>query len=94
MEKNTLRKLQEEINAIKKRNKKVEAEKAWETSILRKLSILILTYSIVFIVMLLIWIEKPMMNAIIPIIWYLLSTISLWFLKKKYIENYNRNKNN
>jgi len=54
MEKNTLRKLQEEINAIKKRNKKVEAEKAWETSILRKLSILILTYSIVFIVMLLI----------------------------------------
>jgi len=39
--------LEKEIKEIKKRNKKVEMEKAWETSIFRKVIIAILTYLVI-----------------------------------------------
>ena len=41
--------LEEEINKIKERNKKVELDKAWETSWTRKICIMVLTYIIVII---------------------------------------------
>ena len=83
-----LNELEKEIEKIKKRNKKVEAEKAWETSFERKISIIVFTYIIIAIIMLLLKIEKPFVNALIPTFWYLLSTLSISFLKKKYIEKY------
>ena len=39
--------LEKEIELIKERNKRVEKDKAWETSMLRKVSIAILTYIVV-----------------------------------------------
>jgi hypothetical protein len=66
MSKKTIEDLEKEIDKIKSRNKKVEAEKAWETSIERKVSILILTYVIISLVMLLLDFDKPFLNAIIP----------------------------
>ena len=66
MENITLDSLNEEINKIKDRNAKVEAEKAWETSIHRKLSILVLTYMIISLVMYFLSFDKPFLNAIIP----------------------------
>lgn len=83
-----LNELEKEIEKIKKRNKKVEAEKAWETSFERKISIIVFTYIIIAIIMLLLKIEKPFVNALIPTFWYLLSTLSISFLKKKYIKKY------
>lgn len=41
--------IQKEINQIKERNKKVEADKAWETSLSRKILIAILIYIVPFI---------------------------------------------
>ena len=41
--------LKEEIEKIKSRNKKVELDKAWETSWIRRICICILTYIIVVI---------------------------------------------
>ena len=66
MENITLDSLNEEINKIKNRNNKVEAEKAWETSLERKLSILILTYMIISLVMYFLDFDKPFLNAFIP----------------------------
>lgn len=88
MSKKTIEDLEKEIDKIKSRNKKVEAEKAWETSIERKVSILILTYVIISLVMLLLDFDKPFLNAIIPTFWFLLSTLSISFLKKRYVERY------
>lgn len=88
MSKKTIEELEKEIDKIKSRNKKVEAEKAWETSLERKVSILVLTYIIISLVMLFLDFDKPFLNAIIPTFWYLLSTLSISFLKKKYIERY------
>ena len=39
--------LKEEIEKIKKRNKRVEKDKEWETSLTRKLTIAVLTYIVV-----------------------------------------------
>ena len=41
--------LEKEIEKIKQRNRKVEIDKAWETSYVRKISIAVLTYMIVVI---------------------------------------------
>ncbi len=82
--------IKEEIKKIKERNTKVEAEKSWEISVERKIIIFILTYVIISLVMWILWFEKPFLNALIPSFWYLLSTISLSFLKKKYIEKFLR----
>ena len=42
-------KIEKEIEKIKERNKKVELDKAWETSWTRKICIMILTYIVVII---------------------------------------------
>ena len=41
--------LEKEIEQIKQRNKKVELDKAWETSWTRRICIMILTYIVVII---------------------------------------------
>ena len=41
--------LEKEIENIKNRNKRVELDKAWETSFTRKICIMILTYIVVVI---------------------------------------------
>ena len=40
--------LEKRIDDIEKRNKKVEGDKAWETSTLRKVLIVVLTYSLLY----------------------------------------------
>ena len=74
-----------EIDQIKSRNVRVEAEKAWETSIFRKLCILLLTYFLVMILMAVIGIEKPYVAALVPSLGFFLSTLGLGFLKNFWI---------
>lgn len=84
--------LEAEINSLKERNKKVEANKAWETSYTRKLWVSILTYLVILIFFVIIKIERPFISAIVPTLGFLLSTFSLWFLKKFWIEKIYINK--
>ena len=44
-----LKELEQEIKDIKNRNKRVELDKKWETSLTRKICICILTYIVVVI---------------------------------------------
>lgn len=78
--------LKKEIELIKVRNKKVEADKAWETSFTRRCFIAISTYILVSIVFVIIQTPKPFVSAIIPTIGYLLSTLSLGFVKGKWMK--------
>jgi len=77
--------LEKELDLIKRRNQKVELEKAWEVSLVRKVAILVLTYLIASLVMYLIEVERFWLNAIIPTLGYFLSTLSVSFLKEKWI---------
>jgi uncharacterized membrane protein AbrB (regulator of aidB expression) len=82
MNEERLEKLEQEIKAIKERNKRVEADKAWETSSMRKLVVAILTYFVIVIYMYSVKIPAPWLNAIVPATAYLLSTLSLPYIKK------------
>ncbi len=78
--------LQKEINIIKQRNKKVEADKAWETSIVRKLVIAAITYFIVVVFLYLIDAPYPWLSAFVPTIGFYLSTLILPPIKKAWIK--------
>jgi hypothetical protein len=80
-----IKQLEKEIQEIRARNKRVELEKAWETSLLRSVSILVVTYSLVVVVMYFLDIERPFINAIIPTLGYFLSTQTFPFIKKWWI---------
>ena len=70
-----------EIKKIQARNKKVELDKAWETSKTRKISIAVLTYFVMVLVMYSLGMDKPFISAIIPTLGFMLSTFSLDFIK-------------
>ncbi len=77
---------QQEINSIKERNKKVETDKAWETSLTRKIIIAILTYIVIVIFFYTANLPKPWINSIVPTVGFVLSTLSLPLFKKMWIK--------
>ncbi len=82
--------LEEEIDDIKQRNSRVEADKAWETSRTRRFIVAILTYFVIVAFFFAAGLPKPFTNSIVPALAFVLSTLSLPFFKKvwiKYIYN-------
>ncbi len=80
--------LREEIEVIKARNRRVEADKAWETSKTRNVFIAIVTFALAYILMLLLNESRPLEKAFIGSILYLMSTTTYgvlkdWWLKRR-----------
>jgi polyferredoxin len=71
-----------EINKIKERNKRVELDKAWETSWTRKIIIVILTYLVIVVFFYFAGLPKPFANSIVPALAFVLSNLSLPVFKK------------
>ena len=69
--------IKEEIKSIKKRNRKVEADKAWEISWSRKIVIALLTYAVIVIFFYFADLPKPFINSIVPTTGFVLSTLTL-----------------
>jgi hypothetical protein len=86
----TLSDLNKRITAIEKRNAQVELNKAWETSLTRKILLVIFTYlAIGLYLTFVIKLDRPWLNAIVPSLGFLLSTLTLPFFKtlwEKYIK--------
>ncbi|OGG00633.1 hypothetical protein A2Y99_05285 [Candidatus Gottesmanbacteria bacterium RBG_13_37_7] len=81
--------LEKEIQRIKERNARVESDKAWEVSWTRRLLLILFTYLAISIYMNAISLPNPWINAIVPSIGFLLSTLTLPTFKKiwqKYID--------
>ncbi|HCC06175.1 TPA: hypothetical protein DEP94_02370 [Candidatus Nomurabacteria bacterium] len=83
-----IKQIQEDLEIIKNRNKKVEQNKAWETSFFRKISIIVITYIVASLVMYFIGVPNFLLNALIPTIGFFLSTLSFSFLKNWWIEKF------
>lgn len=83
--------IEKEINLIKERNKKVEADKAWETSLFRVIFISAITYITTAIVFYFIGVKNFLLSALIPTIGYYLSVQSLPFIKKWWTKRYIKN---
>lgn len=78
--------LKEEIDKLKKRNKRVEADKAWETSWVRKIIISILTYIVIVIFFYYADFPNPLINAIVPALAFILSTLTIPIFKKLWMK--------
>jgi preprotein translocase subunit SecF len=76
-----------DIESIKERNKRVEIDKAWETSITRRIIIAIMTYIVIVIFLFSINAINPFLNAIVPTVGFILSTLTLSFFKRFWINN-------
>ena len=74
--------LEQEIAEIKERNRRVEADKAWETSWSRKVLVAGLTYLVVVSVFWVAELPRTSVNAIIPSVAFVLSTLSIPLVKK------------
>ena len=83
--------IEKEINEIKKRNKRVELDKKWETSITRRICICILTYIVVIIYTYLISrVSNIFLTSLVPVIGFILSTLSLKGIRKVWENNINK----
>ncbi|MDD5623889.1 MAG: hypothetical protein PHI23_04240 [Candidatus Peribacteraceae bacterium] len=80
--------LESQIAAILERNKRVEADKAWETSWTRRLLITALTYVIATLFLWLIDNVYYWLNAGVPALGYLLSTLSLPWARDWWIRHH------
>lgn len=82
-----IEKLESALQQIEERNQRVESEKAWETSLTRRVSILVITYLIASVVLLSIEAERPFLSALVPTAGFFLSTLSLPVVKKSWLES-------
>ena len=80
--------IENEIKKIQERNKRVELDKAWETSWTRKICIMILTYIVVIIYSYLIRkYDYIVLTSLVPVIGFTLSTLSLKVVRKFWEKN-------
>jgi hypothetical protein len=78
--------VEKEIKELKNRNVRVEKDKAWEVSKTRKIVIAILTYLTIVLFFITMNLPSPFVNAIVPTIGFLLSTLALPFIKKFWVK--------
>ncbi len=78
--------MEEELLNIKERNKRVEADKAWETSKTRRFLIAILTYFVMVLFLYVINVPRPWINALVPTLGFILSTLTLSIFKKIWLK--------
>lgn len=78
--------MEHDIREIQERNRRVELEKAWETSLTRRGIIAIITYVVAYLWLVNIGNEKALQNALVPFLGYLFSTWSIPVVKKWWIQ--------
>ncbi len=72
--------LESRVLEIESRNRKVEADKAWETSWTRRLLLTAFTYLAVAVYLRAIAVPRPWQNAIVPAVAFMISTLTMqWF---------------
>ena len=83
--------IEKEINSIKERNKRVELDKKWETSITRRICICILTYIVVVIYTYVISkVSNIFLSSLVPVIGFGLSTLSLKGIRKIWEDSFHK----
>ena len=79
--------IEERVTKIELRNRSVENDKAWEISWTRRGLIAGFTYIVVGIFLTVINVANPWIAALVPVIGFLLSTVSLPFFKRMWLKH-------
>ena len=74
------------LKNIEDRNKRVEIDKKWETSITRRGLLALFTYLAIGFYLQAIKIQKPWLNAIVPAAAFMLSTLTMPFFKRMWVK--------
>jgi hypothetical protein len=82
-----LKHIEQNIDVIMKRNARVEADKAWETSLFRMLSLGAAIYLAAIVLLYLIRAENIFLAALVPVVGFILSVqtfpaLKRWWIKK------------
>ena len=80
--------LKQELEKIKERNRRVEADKAWETSSARILSITLITYVVAAFLLYVVGVTNFFLAALVPAAGYYLSTLSIPIIKRWYLKTF------
>ena len=78
--------IESRLQTIESRNKRVEADKAWETSWTRRIFLTLFTYLALGLYMEAIDISRPFLNSIVPAVGFMISTFTMPWLKQKWID--------
>ncbi len=82
--------LAERVAAIEERNRRVGDDKAWETSWVRRGLIATVTYLCAVVLLSLLGHDGVFKHALVPVMGYLLSTLSLPVCKTLWLKHQNR----
>lgn len=74
--------IEQEIQQIHERNKRVELDKAWELSWTRKFIVAFLTYVVVVCFFVFARLPDPFINSIVPALAFIISNLSMSVFKK------------
>jgi hypothetical protein len=90
MREDKIHQLEAEIEKIKERNKRVESDKAWETSKTRMLFVSCITFALAYFFMILVGEKAPFWKALAGSIAYIASTTTYGILKSWWLKRKNR----
>lgn len=85
----SIEKLEKRISEIEKRNARVETDKAWETSWTRKVLLAFFTYTSIALYFYVISVPSPLLNAVVPTVGFLLSTLTLPYFRRIWERKFN-----
>lgn len=83
---NNVKDLESRINDLEERNLIKDTSKAWETSLTRRILIALFTYLAVSLYFNALGVNDPWLNAIVPTIGFLLSTLTLPWFKRLWVK--------
>ncbi len=78
--------LEARIQKIEERNAKVDTDKAWERSWTRRITLALFTYLAISLYLSAIEVSRPWLNAIVPAVGFMLSTLTMPFFKHMWLE--------
>jgi hypothetical protein len=82
-----LQDIEQQLEIIKQRNARVEADKAWEASPMRIGSICVITYLVTSVFLYVMGAQRFWLHALVPPIGFFLSTQSLPAIKRWWIDS-------
>ena len=77
---------EQRLRNVEERNFRVEADKAWETSWTRRFFIALFTYLAIGLYLWAIEVARPWINAIVPTVGFVFSTLTMPFFKKQWLK--------